>query len=366
MLNCTANNSKNFKHNRTGLYAAVIIVLIAAIAFSLVFAVAVGQVKIPLADALRILLYKLTGFASPEADETLYEGAKASIIWLIRMPRVIMALLVGIALAMCGLIMQASVQNPLADPYILGISSGASLGATLAILMGLGFSGVLGQSSVAFFAFAGAMGASMLVLTLAGTGGKVTSVKLILAGMIINALFSAFSNFVVYVSSNAEGIKSVTFWMMGSLASSKWDKLAPTAIIVIAAALFFLSQARVLNVMLLGDEAAGTLGINLSFFRRLYMLISSLLTGIIVAQCGMIGFVGLIIPHIVRGFAGADHRRLLPLTILFGGLFMIWADLVARVIMPQSEIPIGIITAMIGAPVFLYMMVRKGYGFGGH
>jgi iron complex transport system permease protein len=261
--------------------------------------------------------------------------------------------------------MQATVQNPLADPYILGISSGASLGATFAILVGFGAVGMFAQYSLAFGAFIGAFGASLLVLTLAGLGGKMTSVKLVLSGMVINALCLAFSNFIVYFANNAEGIRTVTFWTMGSLATATWSKLPLISIIVLLAILFFLIQTRILNTMLVGDEAAVTLGINLSSFRKFYLLATALITGVIVASCGMIGFVGLIIPHIVRGMVGSDHRRLLPITVLIGAIFLVWTDVLARIIVPSVELPIGIITAMIGAPLFMYMLVKKGYSFGG-
>lgn len=192
-----------------------------------------------------------------------------------------------------------------------------------------------------------------------------TSVKLVLSGMVMNALCMAFSNFIVYFANNAEGIRTVTFWTMGSLATATWNKLPLIAIIVVLAILFFLMQTRILNTMLVGDEAAVTLGINLSSFRKFYLLVTALITGVIVASCGMIGFVGLIIPHIVRGMVGSDHRRLLPITVLIGAIFLVWTDVLARTVVPSVELPIGIITAMIGAPMFMYMLIKKGYSFGG-
>lgn len=345
-------------------FALLIAVLIMITVISVGIAVSIGQVHIPLAESYRILLYKLTGFQW--GTTPIETGSFTDIIWQIRFPRVLMAMFIGAGLALCGAVMQAAVQNPLADPYILGISSGASLGATFAILIGFGAIGWLGQTGVAFWAFAGAMGASLLVLTLAGIRGKMTSVKLVLAGMVINALCSAFSNFIIYFANNAEGIKTVTFWTMGSLASSGWNKLPLVGIVVLVAILFFLLQSRVLNTMLLGDEAAVTLGINLSVYRRVYMLLTALVTGVMVASCGMIGFVGLIIPHIVRGLVGSDHHKVMPVSVLFGAIFLIWTDVIARSLISSVELPIGIITAMIGAPMFMYMLVKKGYGFGGN
>jgi iron complex transport system permease protein len=350
-------------HSKSG-FAVLIAALMIVMVISVGIAVSIGQVSIPLSESYRILLYKLTGYQFGSAP--IEAGSFTNIIWEIRFPRVLMAMFIGAGLALCGAVMQAAVQNPLADPYILGISSGASLGATFAILIGFGAIGWLGQTGVAFWAFAGAMGASLLVLALAGIRGKMTSVKLVLAGMVINALCSAFSNFIIYFANNAEGIKTVTFWTMGSLASTGWNKLPLISIVVLVAILFFLLQSRVLNTMLLGDEAAVTLGINLSVYRRLYMLLTALVTGVMVASCGMIGFVGLIIPHIVRGLVGSYHRKVMPVSVLFGAIFLIWTDVIARSLISSVELPIGIITAMIGAPMFMYMLVKKGYGFGGN
>lgn len=341
----------------------VLAALLALNMVSLIIAVSVGQVAIPASLSYRILLHKLMGITVGD-PAALTSGTFMNIVWDIRLPRVLTSMLVGAGLAVCGVIMQASVKNPLADPYILGVSSGASLGATFAILIGFGTSSLLSQVGVSVGAFAGALIASLGVLTLAELSGRATSVKLVLAGMVINALCNAFSNFIVYFASNSEGIKSVTFWLMGSLASAKWNKLPMMAIVVSAALLFSLPQSRILNTMLVGDEAAVTLGVKLSSFRRGYLIVSALVTGVIVSYCGMIGFVGLIVPHIVRGFTGSDHRKVIPVSIGVGSLFLVWADVIARIVIPKSEVPIGIITAMIGAPVFIYMLVKRGYGFG--
>ncbi|MGG4145166.1 iron ABC transporter permease [Paenibacillus algorifonticola] len=349
---------------KKSLFLTLMLVLAAVIVVSVGVALSIGQVKIPLGDSYRILLYKLLGIQLGDGG-AMETSSFVDILWQIRFPRVLMALFIGAGLTMCGTVMQASVQNPLADPYILGISSGASLGATFAILIGFGAGGLLGQTGVAFWAFTGALGASLLVFILAGIGGKMTSVKLVLSGMVINALCTAFANFIIYIANNAVGIKTVTFWTMGSLASAKWDKLPLISLVVVVAALFFLFQSRILNTMLLGDDTAVTLGVDLAVFRKIYLLLAALITGVIVASCGMIGFVGLIIPHMVRGLVGSDHRRLMPASILVGAIFLIWTDVIARTIIPSVELPIGIITAMIGAPLFMYMLVKKGYAFGG-
>ncbi|WJD83581.1 iron ABC transporter permease (plasmid) [Priestia megaterium] len=357
-------SKKDVKLLEGNFYYAFIFLLICLIMLSIVYSVSIGQVNIPFKQSMEILIHTLTNgkFGSLNNNES---ESYLNIILQIRMPRVIFALLIGMGLALCGTVMQAIAQNPLADPYILGISSGASLGATFAILVGFGSGAFLSQFGVAFGAFVGAMITSIAVLVLSSIGGKATSVKLVLSGVVIGALCSSFSSLIIYFANNVEGIKSVTFWSMGSLASSSWEKTPIMAVVVLSGCGMFLFQHRVLNTMLLGDEAAITLGINLSAYRKFYMIVTALITGTMVAYAGMIGFVGLIIPHISRGIFGADHKRLIPGTLLLGSLFLIWADILSRILINNIELPIGIITSVIGSPLFIYMIVKKGYNFGG-
>lgn len=345
-------------------FSIIFMILLVAVVATVVISVSIGQVSIPFQQSFKILIHQLTGGQIGDESE-LVNRMFADIIWQIRFPRVLLAMIVGAGLALCGVVMQASVQNPLADPYILGISSGGALGATFSIMLGFGAGGMLGEFGVATWAFIGALSAAALVLVLASIGGKTSSVKLVLAGTVINALCSASSNFIIYFAKNSEGIRSVSFWTMGSLTSAEWDTLPLVSAVVIAALIFFLFQSRVMNTMLMGEETAITLGVNLNFYRRLYMVISSVVTGVLVSSCGIIGFVGLIIPHIVRSIVGSDHKRLVPAAILFGGLFMMWTDIFARTVIPNGEMPIGIVTSLFGAPVFMYILIRKSYGFGG-
>ncbi|GAX46578.1 FecCD family ABC transporter permease [Pseudolactococcus reticulitermitis] len=333
------------------------------ITLSVIVSVSNGQADISFWDVGRILVNKMSQGTIGEIKDL--PVSSVNIIWFIRMPRILLAIFVGLGLALCGTVMQAVVQNPLADPYILGISSGSSLGATFAILIGFGSGSFLSQFGIGLGAFAGAMIATLSVLMLSNIGGRMTSVKLILSGSVISSLFGSVSNLIVYLAGNSEGIKTIQFWLMGSLASATWSKLGMLIVPVLLVFGFFLTQSRLLNVMLLGDEAAVTLGVSLSRYRRLYMAMTSLTTGLIVANSGMIGFVGLIVPHIVRGLFGSDHKVTLPLTAVCGALFMIWADLISRILIHNVELPIGIITAMIGAPLFIYIIIKKGYSFGG-
>ena len=264
-------------------------------------------------------------------------------MWFIRLPRILLATAVGMGLAVAGVVMQAIVKNPIADPYILGISSGASLGATVAIFLGVG--AVFGSNSIGICAFIGAFLISVLVQITANIGGRANSVRLLLAGTALGSVCSAFSNFVVYIAGDRDGIQTVTFWLMGTL--------------------FFCTQSRILNMMLLGDEVSITLGTDLHRYRQVYLVVTALLIGFVVYSAGIIGFVGLIIPHVVRMFFGTDHKKMLPLSALSGSIFLIWADVASRIIIPKSEVPIGILVSMIGAPCFIYLLVRRSYGFGG-
>jgi iron complex transport system permease protein len=329
---------------------------------SMLMAVCLGTVKIPPEISYKIIAYKLFHLNINNVMSQV-SPAHMDIIWQIRLPRVIMSAVVGAGLAMCGTVMQASVQNPLAEPYILGISAGASLGATFSILIGSA-SGILFGLGTAFWAFIGALGASFFVMVLSGIGGRMSTVKMVLSGSIASALFIAISNFIVYISNDAEGIRNVTFWTMGSLAAAKWNNLALPVIGVALCCLYFLSQSRILNTLLLGEEAAITLGIDLTKVRRMYMVITALITGLIVASCGIFGFVGLVIPHVVRGLVGSDHRRLMPGTILIGAIFLTWADVLARIILKSGELPIGIITALVGAPFFMYILFKQSFDIG--
>ena len=314
-----------------------------------------GAVRIPIADTLSVLLEHLFGIQTGTEVSVAFE----QIVWQIRMPRIILGFLAGSGLALCGCVMQAVVQNPMADPYILGVSAGATLGATSSLFLGIGtISGV--------WAFIGAGIACFLVLALSSADGKTTSVKLILSGMIVNALLTAFSNFIIAVAGDSDGMMSVKFWTMGSLTRASWHNIGSVALIVLAAVLFFLTQPQTLDGLMLGEEAAATIGINTFRCRLTYLLVISMLTGAMVSVCGTIGFVGLIIPHVARALAGTSHRKLLPIAVLTGGLFMLWVDAIARSMIPYTELPVGIFTAVIGAPFFVYVMVRKKYGFGGN
>ena len=341
-------------------FAAFLLLLAVLLVLALFWALSIGTVKLPLEEIYAAVLDQ---FTSGQPIKATGQGPVHDIVWLLRLPRLVLAALVGAGLASCGVIMQAIVKNPLADPYILGISSGASLGATSAILLGVG--AALGPNFVGIAAFIGAFVISLAVLFISNLGGRSNSMKLLLAGMALSAVCGAFSSFIVYFANNKEGMQTIAYWMMGSLAGAQWGELAVIAPIIMASILFFWTQSRVLNLMLLGDESAITMGTDLHAYRQWYLLISSLIVGFAVYSSGMIGFVGLIVPHVIRMFTGPDHKRLLPVAALVGAIFLVVADGLCRVIIPHTELPIGILISMIGAPSFIYLMIKKTYGFGG-
>lgn len=342
-------------------YLFICVGLVGALVVALFWAMSIGTVKVPMTSIYNTVMEQLV---SGQPIEGADYGPVHDIVWLLRLPRLVLAALVGMGLSVCGVIMQAVVKNPLADPYILGISSGASLGATAAILLGIGVA--WGENFVGIAAFIGAFVMSLGVLFISNLGGRSNSVKLLLGGMALSAVCGAFSSFIVYFANNKEGMQTIAYWMMGSFAGAKWETLAVIAPIVVLAVLFFWSQSRMLNLMLLGDESALTLGTDLHIYRQVYLLVSSLIVGFVVYAAGMVGFVGLVVPHVIRMLVGTDHKKLIPVSALTGAVFLVIADGLCRVIIPRTELPIGILISLIGAPCFVYLMIKKTYGFGGN
>lgn len=346
-------------------FGILILVLAAGLLASIILSIGFGAVSIPSGEVASVIWARLLDLLHlKEVPDEVFQDSTAIIILNIRLPRVLMAVVIGAGLAISGTVMQAIVRNPLADPYILGISSGSSVGATAAIL--LGTFAVFGNYGISIGAFLGAVAASIFVFLVAFSGkGSGSTVKLLLAGMAVSAIGSSFTSFMVYTANDAEGIRDVTFWTMGSLTSATWDMLPVPTVTVLLIGGFFLTQFRVLDVMLLGEEAATTLGVNILRLRKIYMVLTACITGVMVATVGTIGFVGLIIPHIVRMFTGSDHQYLMPATALGGAIFLVWCDVFARIFLNNVELPIGVVTGIIGGPFFIYLMLTKRYGFGG-
>ncbi len=322
--------------------------------------VMVGAVTISPLTVWKIALSKLS-FIEPHiiAD---WSRAEQQIIWEIRFPRVILAAVVGAGLALVGVVIQALVRNSLADPYILGVSSGASVGATLVIIFGA-FS-AFGQFALSTAAFGGALFSVLLVFILSQVQGRISTVRLLLAGIAVSMMLSAITSYIVISAPREEGIRDAMFWMMGSVAGAKWSQLPIPLLSLLLAFIILKLIARPLNLMLMGEDAAATLGIDSQMLKKWLILLTALLTGVLVSVSGAIGFIGLMVPHMVRLVVGSNHRYVLPLSALLGAIFLIWSDLIARTIVAPQELPIGIITALCGGPFFIWLLRKSSYSFG--
>lgn len=280
---------------------------------------------------------------------------KNQIIWEFRTPRVLLAAVVGASLSVAGTCLQVVARNPLADPYVLGVSSGASVGAVVVMAYG---SGALGGLGVSGAAFAGAMATLALVFFLAYRAGRIGASRLVLAGVAVSYLMTAVTSF-VQLHTNPLELRGIMFWLLGSVAAATWSDLrAPTAAIAVTVAWLF-GRARAMNVMATGDDSANALGISVERLRTELLVVSSLLTATAVSVAGGIGFVGLMVPHAARLTVGPDHRRLLPVAMLGGASFMVVVDLLGRIVDRPNEVPVGIFTAAIGAPFFIVLLRRS-------
>ncbi|MCP1308897.1 FecCD family ABC transporter permease [Paenibacillus tyrfis] len=342
-----------------GRFPLVLLGLFGILLGSITLAVMLGPVRIEPS-----IVWKIAFSHIPGLDRWLepdWSKAQGNIVWDIRFPRVLLGAVVGGGLAVVGTAIQALTRNPLSDPYILGVSSGASAAATLVILFGA-FQ-LLGQYALSVSAFIGSLIAIVLVYMLARVGGALSNTRLLLAGIAVSMMLSALTSFIVTMAPKEEGIRSAMFWMMGSLTGAKWSYLTFPSCVVVAGTLYLLLQYRSLNALLMGEETAVTLGVNMDRFRKVLVILTSLLTGVIVAVSGAIGFIGLMIPHLVRLMVGSDHRRVLPVSVLLGASFMIWADVFARLVIAPEELPVGIVTALCGGPFFIWLLRRSSYSF---
>ena len=339
------------------------LVLLGLLVVSVILGIGLGPVSIRFSDVYRVMFHRLSGiFTGQTAPLESIRESTQNIVWFLRAPRVLLGALIGAALTLSGVGMQAFTKNPLAEPYVLGISSGASLGAVLAMLLGVSVP-VLGKLSVSMGAFAGALVSILLVYLLAKSRGSVTPIRLILVCVAVSAMFQAFTNYIVYTAPDDAAVREATFWMLGGLGSAEWEDLPLLLCLVPPAFLLMLALSKSLNAMMMGDSSAITLGVNLNVVRNLLIVITALLTASSVAVSGCIGFVGLVIPHLVRSVVGPDHRKLIPISMLTGAIFLIWVDVGARMIKPPAELPIGILTAFLGAPLFLWMIRVRRYEF---
>lgn len=342
-------------------FPGVLFLLLMALLVTVTLAVMLGPVSIAPATVWSIAFSHLPG--TEQWSLTSWNKVEDSIIWNIRFPRVLLGVIVGTGLSAAGVAIQALIRNSLADPYILGVSSGASVTASMVILFG-SFS-FLGPYALPIAAFLGSLLAMVMVFSLARVGRTLSTTRLLLAGVAVSMMLSAVTSFIVTLTPQDKGVRDVMFWMMGSLSGAKWEYVIYPSVIVFICALILFLQYRSLNTLLMGEEGAVTLGVNMKQFRLLLVLVSALLTGTIVAISGTIGFVGLMIPHMVRLLVGSDHKHVIPVSLLLGAIFIVWADVFARLVLAPQELPIGVVTALCGGPFFIGLLRRSSYNFGG-
>lgn len=330
----------------------VFIILIIALLLSLYLSCRIGAVSLEHDVFLRVLI----------GEELPSEKRLQQILWIFRLPRVLAAILVGGVLAVCGAIMQGLFRNPLVDPGIVGVMSGASLFAALSIVIGSGlfpaFYALTKEYSLPIAAFAGGWIMTMILYYFSKRSGILNIASMLLIGIALGALTGALTGLLVYLSDDSQ-LRSITFWGMGTLAKFNWHKLSILSLITLGCLPILWHDARVLNALMLGENIAGHLGFDVEKTKKRQILLVALLVGVSVAFAGGIGFVGLVVPHIVRKLLGSNHRLVLPGCFLFGAVLLSLSDLIARTIVTPAELPIGILTAMIGAP-FLCFLVWKG------
>ena len=321
----------------------------------MLFAITVGSADLSMMDSLKILLDKIPFFGD-FIDVPVTAESYVTIIWKVRMPRILTSALVGGALAVVGATFQGVFQNSLADPHILGVSSGAALGATIAMLTGTSVS-VFGLGTIGIFAFAGAMVTVFLVYRVAGIGGEISTTNMLLTGTAISTLLSSLIS--LLMTFNNDQISKVYMWTMGSFSSATWEKTGFLALFVVTGSILLVMYSGKLNILMMGEEDASCLGVDTGKTRTFLIIISSLLVAASVSVSGIIGFVGLIIPHCVRMIGGSDNRKLMPYVIFIGAIFLVICDTVARTIAAPTEIPVGIITSIFGAPYFIFLVITR-------
>lgn len=317
--------------------------------------ICLGPVTVSLATTVDVIFSQLPGLR--ELAPGAYSKLDYNIVWMLRTPRVLLGFVVGASLAVCGVAMQALIRNKLADPFVLGVSSGASAAATLGMITGwLSFMGIF---ELSFTAFLGAAVCIIVVYALSRVNGRVNIATLLLAGVAISMIMDAVTSAMALGAKNALAVHNLDFWMTGSLAGAKWGYLTLPLSVMLLCLGYLMVKYRTLNILLLGDETAVTLGVNVEREQKALVLISSLLAGATIAVSGAIGFVGMMVPHACRMLVGSDHRRVLPLSALIGGLLVIWTDVAARMVLAPEELPVGVLTAIIGGPCFIAMLKSK-------
>ena len=336
--------------------AGVYITLVVLLIITLVLAINFGSVDIHYKDVFQIIYGKIF-----HKDLSSYKSSQINIIWALRLPKVIVAACTGAGLVLTGILMQAITKNPLADPYVLGVSSGASAGAVLSLLMGP--LPLIGKVPLAESSFLGALLTAVIVFVFGLKNGKINTTKMILVGMALSSFFSALTNIVIFLTPDSRRVQSATFWLTGSFAGTDWSDVPMAVVVLTVGMILVLPLRRELDALLVGEDIARNTGVNTVRIKWILILVSTLLTAVLVSMSGAIGFVGFVIPHIARSIVGAAHKRLISFSILLGAIFMAWADLFARIMFSPQELPVGVVTALCGTPVFLWMLRKSRYSF---
>lgn len=332
----------------------IVCLLSAAAIITVIVATGLGPVSVSPGTTAKILLSRIPGLGSAIAQT--WETVDQNIVLGLRLPRVCLGMVVGASLAVCGVTMQALVRNKLADPFILGVSNGAAAFATLGMLFGV-FS-FLGTYSLSISAFIGSAITIILVYSISRVRGRINITQLLLSGVVISMIMDGITSIIKLSAPNALGLHNAEFWMSGSLAGAKWAYLTlPLAVLAVCMTVLMINY-RGLNLLLLGDESAGALGVNVRRLQKLLVLVASLMAGVTIAVSGSIGFVGLMVPHFTRLLVGGDHKKVLPISALLGGILVVWVDVAARMVIAPEELPVGILTAVIGGPIFIWMLKK--------
>ncbi|MCH5321524.1 MAG: iron ABC transporter permease [Eubacterium sp.] len=333
----------------------IIVILIMIAVLTMLFATGIGPVSVAPNVTAKILLSKIP-LVKNLISQT-WQQLDENIVLGLRLPRVCLGMIVGASLAVCGVTMQALVRNNLADPFVLGVSSGAASFATLGMLFGA-FS-FLGTYSLSLSAFIGSAVTIILVYVISRVRGRINVTQLLLSGVAISMIMDGVTSIIKLGAPNALGLHNAEFWMSGSLAGAKWAYLRlPLAVLLLCMA-FLMINYRGLNLLLLGEESAGALGVNVRRLQKELILVASLMAGVTIAVSGTIGFVGLMVPHFTRLMVGGDHKKVLPISALLGGILVVWVDVIARMIIAPEELPVGILTAIIGGPIFIIMLKKS-------
>ncbi len=336
-------------------YAGGVVVMAALLVVAMTLALMVGSVHLPAGTVLEVVARRLGvgGLDVSVLDDR--------IVWELRLPRVLGAAATGAGLALCGAVLQSLTRNDLADPYLLGISNGAAVGAVSVIVLGVSFAGLVGTALVGLGAFVGALAALLLVLVLAaGRTGALPPTRVVLAGVAIGQVCAAYTSFVVLLSGDRDAARRVLSWTLGSLAGVRWNGAVTLVVLVLLTFALVMAYTSALDAFAFGEVAAGSLGVSVQATRWTLMVATALVTAGLVSFTGAIGFVGLVVPHLVRLACGPLHRRLLPLSALAGALLLVLADTLARTVVPEQEVPVGVVTAAVGAPVFAWLLRREG------